>query len=242
MKLLTISMDKFASFIERSDTVLIPVGTVEAHGHHLPLGTDVLIPNQIAEAVDARMGDRILLAPEVNYGHSWYLSIYPGTVDISSETLVNYLFEIGKGFLKWGFQNIIFLNGHGGNNPALTIVSEKLAAQGAKVAIINWWIDFRQEILEICEGQGHAGEDETSVIMAIDEGLVDKAKTRAHWVQLVANVTTKEIARTVYPDALSGDARLAAKEKGDRILDVVVETMVELIEKIRRDELMKENP
>lgn len=242
MKLLTISMDKFASFIERSDTVLIPVGTVEAHGHHLPLGTDVLIPNEIAEAVDARMGDRILLAPEVNYGHSWYLSIYPGTVDISSETLVNYLFEIGKGFLKWGFQNIIFLNGHGGNNPALTIVSEKLAAQGAKVAIINWWIDFRQEILEICEGQGHAGEDETSVIMAIDDGLVDKTKTRAHWVQLVANVTTKEIARTVYPDALSGDARLAAKEKGDRILDVVVETMVELIEKIRRNELMKENP
>lgn len=242
MKLLTISMDKFASFIERSDTVLIPVGTVEAHGHHLPLGTDVLIPNEIAEAVDARMGDRILLAPEVNYGHSWYLSIYPGTVDISSEALVNYLFEIGKGFLKWGFQNIIFLNGHGGNNPALTIVSEKLAAQGAKVAIINWWIDFRQEILEICEGQGHAGEDETSVIMAIDEGLVDKAKTRAHWVQLVANVTTKEIARTVYPDALSGDARLATKEKGGRILDVVVETMVELIEKIRRDELMKENP
>lgn len=242
MKLLTISMDKFASFIERSDTVLIPVGTVEAHGHHLPLGTDVLIPSEIAEAVDARMGDQILLAPEVNYGHSWYLSIYPGTVDISSETLVNYLFEIGKGFLKWGFQNIIFLNGHGGNNPALTIVSEKLAAQGAKVAIINWWVDFRQEILEICEGQGHAGEDETSVIMAIDDGLVDKAKTRAHWVQLVANVTTKEIARTVYPDALSGDARLATKEKGGRILDVVVETMVELIEKIRRDELMKENP
>ncbi|MGE5575585.1 MAG: creatininase family protein [Syntrophothermus sp.] len=242
MKFLNISMDKFTSFLERSDTVLIPVGTLEAHGHHLPLGTDVLIPGRIAEALDARIGDRILIAPEINYGHSWYLSIYPGTIDISSETLINYLFEVGKGFLKWGFQNIVYLNGHGGNNPALTIVSEKLAALGARVAIINWWMDLRQEILEICEGQGHAGEDETSVIMAIDENLVDKAKTKAHWVQLVANVTTKEIARTTYPDALSGDARLATKEKGERIVDAVVDAMVGIIGKIRRDELIKEQP
>lgn len=69
------------------------------------------------------------------------------------------------------------MNGHGGNINALNLASEKLVNLGADVMVINWWLDFSRDILTVTEGQGHAGEDETSAILYYDETLVhmDKA-------------------------------------------------------------------
>ncbi len=207
------------------DTVIIPLGTVEAHGMHCPLGTDDLIPENLAVAVEKLFDDKILVAPTVNYGHSWYLAVFPGGLDVSTETLAAYLTDIGKSFLRWQVTKIVFLNGHGGNAGALGIAAEKLADQGASVLTIHWWMDYRKEILAVTTGQGHAGEDETAAVLALRPDLVDMSAASRNFARSIGDVRVRDIALHTYPGALSGDATLATPEKGERILAAVAEAI-----------------
>ncbi len=91
------------------DTVIIPIGSLEAHGHHLPLGTDIFSPRLFCEIIDKKIGDTLWIAPEIPYGNSYDLSIYPGTVTMPSNVMAEYIFHVGKSFYNNGIKNIIFL-------------------------------------------------------------------------------------------------------------------------------------
>lgn len=225
-----LNMTSFKAIQGSIDTVIIPIGTTEAHGPHLPLGTDFMIPNHIASKLENNLGDKIIIAPPVNYGCSWNLGFYPGTINISGETMTNYIFEICQGFLKWGILNIVFLNGHGGNRPALQLAAQKAADQGAKVLLINWWIDYAEQIATICSGKGHAGEDETSAVLAIAADLVDMSLAKANWNKLRGQIFTKDISKLSLAHALTGDGSLGTIEKGRKIYDVVTKEIEELLE------------
>lgn len=217
------------------DTVILPIGTIEAHGPHCPLGTDALIPVELAERVEALLGeDQVLIAPPVNYGHSWYLGPFPGTVDVSIEVLGAYLTEIGRSFLKWGLKNIILLNGHGGNAAALSIASERLADAGATTLSINWWVDYKKEILEICTAQGHAGEDETATVMAIRPEWVDLSVVgEANYGRPFGDIKAKDIEKVTYPGAYSSDPKLASVEKGQRIVEAVAQALAAHVRRLK---------
>ncbi|AZR73646.1 hypothetical protein BBF96_09760 [Anoxybacter fermentans] len=239
MKMIYLNQAKFKEIQGKIDTVIIPIGTIEAHGEHLPLGTDVLIPEGLVERIEVKMGDRVLIAPTVNYGHVWTLAAYPGSVNISTEILTKYIYEIGKSLIDAGFTNIVLLNGHGGNIPAITTAGEMLADYGGQVITFNWWIDFREEILEICEGQGHAGEDETSAVLAVAEPYCDMSLAKANNKKLIANIKRKNIGKISYEHALSGDATKASREKGERILERVAERMMEILEEVWKDNIVE---
>lgn len=240
MKLANLTSKAFSEqVLGKIDTALIPLGTVEAHGMHCPLGTDNLIPEGLAERVEALLDGRILVAPTVNYGHSWYLAVYPGGLDISTETLAAYLTDIGRSLLRWQIHKIVFLNGHGGNSGALGIASEKLADLGAAVLTIHWWKDYSKEILSITSGQGHAGEDETSAALALRPDLVDMSVAGRNLGQPMGGVTVRQIALQTYPGAVSGDATLATAEKGQRILDSVAAAITATIRAFQRGEYVR---
>lgn len=239
MYMLYMNSDQFAEALECIDTVVLPIGMTEAHGHHCPLGTDVIIPRRFLELIEERMGEELIIAPEVPYGHSWHLAPYPGTIDIPPEVFGDYVFHVGKGLAKWGVKKLVLFNGHGGNTPALTHVMERLADLGLTVLLINWWIDYASEILTICEGQGHAGEDETSVVLAIDESLVDMSKANINWNKAIANVRFPGMQRITMENAQTGDATLATKAKGEAILALCTEKIIELIEKLQADQLIE---
>lgn len=241
MKMMYLNQAKFKEIMGKIDTVIIPIGTIETHGEHLPLGTDVLIPEGLCERIDAKMGERILIAPSVNYGHVWALAAFPGCVNISMGVLQEYIYEIGKSFVEQGFKNIVLLNGHGGNNAALGVVGEMLADLGATVVTFHWWMDFRAEILQFCEGQGHAGEDETSAALAVAEPYCDMSLARVNNRNLIANIKWKGMGLTTYEHGLSGDATKGTKEKGEKMLDLVAQRMVEIIERVWKNDIEVES-
>jgi creatinine amidohydrolase len=104
---------------------------------------------------------------------------------------------------------------------------------GMDVIIINWWLDFSKEILTITEGQGHAGEDETSAVLYYDESLAEMDKAMKNVKKPLMRVYFKDRGKVLYENAMSGDATLATKEKGERIFKLLADRMVETILQVR---------
>lgn len=232
MHIVNYTSDNFK--VKNLDTIIIPIGSVEAHGHHLPLGTDIFSPRLFCEIIEEKIGDSIWIAPEIPYGNSHDLSIYPGTVTMPSEVMAEYIFHVGKSFYNNGIKNIVFLNGHGGNITALNLAGEKLVEIGAVVATINWWMDFSKEILTITEGQGHGGEDETSAILWYDESLVHMDKATKNEKFQLYPAKFQQRGETIFENAITGDGTLGSKEKGEKIFKLVSEKIIERIRLIQR--------
>jgi len=233
MYVVNFTSDDFKKNLSKSDIVVIPIGSVEAHGHHLPLGTDIFSPKLFCDKIEKKIGDEVWIAPEIPYGQSYDLTVYPGTINIPSEVFGEYVFWIGKGFYENGMKKIIFLNGHGGNIVGLGLAAEKLIKIGIDVMIINWWLDFSKEILTVTEGQGHGGEDETSAILYYDEKLVQMDKATKNPNKPLLKIRFKDSAKIFFKDAISGDATLATKEKGEKIFELVTEKIIEAIQIIK---------
>ena len=173
-RILFINHNRFKEIVpDRIDTVIVPVGTIEAHGI-TPLGTDVIIPERmacdIAGEIDA------LVAPTVSYGVARSLCGHPGTLAIGSEVFEIYMSDIVTSLAKVGFGKIIVLNGHGGQIDELKSALFRVSREyNTRTLLINWWYeleDLRKSILK--RQGGHAGSDETACIMAIDASLVEK--------------------------------------------------------------------
>jgi creatinine amidohydrolase len=230
MYMMDLNMRSFEKVRESVNTVLIPIGMIEAHGPHCSLGTDILIPREFVKRLDPLVGKRVLMAPEIAYGHSFGLAPFAGTIDVSGEAFANYVFEVAKGFLHQGFRNIVLFNGHGGNMASLNLVSEKLADLDATVLSINWWVDYRDTIVKFAPDTGHAGEDETSVVLAIDEKLVEMGNVGQHTIPTPRNLKFKDMGLVSYPEAYSGNAAEATAEKGEAIYDALLPLVVRDLE------------
>ena len=156
------------AYLREHDTVLIPVGSLENHGLHMPLGTDFLIPDQIAQLLNKKSS--ILIAPTVNYGATDDLAGFPGTVSIGTEGLIALLRSICDQFYRCGFRHFLILNGHGGNTAAIQAVGMHLYRKGAYLANLNWWLMAGQ--INPQWAGGHGGGEETAGILAVDPNLI----------------------------------------------------------------------
>jgi creatinine amidohydrolase len=155
----------------QTDRVLLPVGTIEAHGV-TPLATDNIIPEylcgELAPDLDA------LVAPTINYGITKSLSGFPGSFGVRPETFRAYVLEVLLGLVASGFRRLAIINGHGGNNAVLKEAAFACFQQTqAQVCVVHWW-DFCNDICREVFGQagGHAGCDETAMVMAAMPDLV----------------------------------------------------------------------
>ncbi len=159
---------------DKIDTILLPVGTVEAHGA-AALGTDNFIPESLAE----HLADKInaLIAPTVNYGITKSLYGHPGSITVETDNFIKYVQDILKSFSDNKFARVIVLNGHGGNDKALGEIALRFHRQTlTKIAVINWW-DICRELTQEFFGEhgGHGANDEASMVQAVDESLVNKS-------------------------------------------------------------------
>lgn len=230
MDMMTMNLREFEAIQKKINTVLLPIGMIEAHGPHCALGTDVLIPREFVRRLEEVAGDKILMAPEVAYGHSWGLAPFAGTIDVSAQAFSNYVFEICRGFYQNGFENIILFNGHGGNNSSLDVVTEKLADIGVRSLTINWFIDYREDIKRITPDPGHAGEDETSLVLAIDENYAFTKGVGSHEIPLPKRFRFKDGGAVLYPEAFSGNAEAATVQKGQQLYELLTGLILKDIE------------
>ncbi len=223
------------------DTAILPIGSVEAHGQHCPLGTDNTAPWHFSQALERRFPDRILVMPAIPYGHTWELANFSGTLSVPAEAFARYVAEVGKAALTWGIQNLILMNGHGGNTGPLAQVMEEIADRGGRAVLVNWWIDYSRDILTVTQGQGHAGEDETSVMLAIAGPQVKMQDAsfnpyRAKYKMKATGLHDKNLRH-----ATTGDGRQGTKEKGDKIIELVEQRLVELVLDLFNDALFVRN-
>ena len=158
------------AYLKTSDTILIPVGSLENHGLHMPLGTDTLIPEHIARLIDERSDLRI--APAIPYGATDDLTGFAGTVSIGTEGLIALLRTVCDQLYRYGFRHFLILNGHGGNTAAIHAVGSHLCRKGAYLAILNWWLMAGQINPEWAGG--HGGGEETAAVMAADPSLIKR--------------------------------------------------------------------
>lgn len=226
---------RYAKLSEKIDTVIIPAGSLEAHGMHCPLGTDIIIPERMCRDLEAASGGEFFIAPPIAYGYTPSLAGFPGTITLPAETLTSLYAEVGLGFVRWGAKNIVFMNGHGGNIPMLTIACNTIAKAGGTAMAISWWASYSAEILKICATQGHAGEDETSAVLAIDVALVDDSARSAHMKKtFCAPLAGPSLIQHSYPNAMNGDSFAATREKGEKIFAMALEKNLEYINRLRR--------
>ena len=150
---------------KQTDAVLLPVGTIEAHGV-TGLGTDNQIPSSIAQRIAAPV--KALIAPTIPYGITRTLLPYPGSLTIPPETFERYVAEVAASLAAAGFRRIVFLNGHGGNTETLKNISVRLYRDKQVYSmVIDWWTLCDEEIREVYGHiGGHAGTDETALVQA----------------------------------------------------------------------------
>lgn len=174
--------------IDKQLPVVVPLGSVEQHGHHLPLFVDSIQVSEIAQRVEQRLSDRILVLPTLWLGSSHHHIDFPGTVSVLPSLYSQMIKSVARSILHAGFKRIFFLNGHGGNevpaSAALTeLVVEDDAANDAYLTFASWWNVGRDALLSekhgmATPGLSHACEYETSMMLFLRPDLVKMSVAR----------------------------------------------------------------
>jgi mycofactocin precursor peptide peptidase len=193
--------------IDCRPTLLVPVGSTEQHGPHLPLDTDA----RVAAAVAARAAHTgaLLVAPSVAYGASGEHEGFPGTVSIGHEALRLLLVELGRSASRWAGR-LVFVNGHGGNVPTLVDAVGLLRYEGRDAA----WFACAPG------GDAHAGRTETSLMLALASALVRAdpvAGNPSPLRELLPAMRAGGVA-AVSPNGVLGDPAGASADEGERLL------------------------
>jgi len=240
-------------YLKRDDVVLIPVGSTEQHGPHLPLMTDTAEAIAVVEGVSDSTG--VLIAPPLWYGWSPGHMAFPGSFSLRAETLANVVKDIVCSLVYTGFKRIVVVAGHTTMNcfPIVPILHKVKNLTGAYVALVDVGTIAMKEVAEICGNKpdaGHAGEWETSLMLHIREDLVDMGKAVENaasggWDPFPSLIPgdarvrgntyhafeTSDAFRVRSPSGLTGNPLLASKEKGDKILQATVRNTVQIVNK-----------
>jgi creatinine amidohydrolase len=164
----------FAAAVARCDTIILPLGSVEQTGGHCPLGTDLIIAEQVSVLI-ADEAD-CLVAPPVPFGDTLELDFWPGTVHVDPVALGGYLEAAARSFFRHGIANVVFFCCHSPTMKTVDLVCRRLNREGHGVCAIDWWKaagDAARGDTSAAEPFGHGGEVITSVMMALEPGLVD---------------------------------------------------------------------
>jgi creatinine amidohydrolase len=157
-------------YLSTSDMIIIPLGSTEQHGPHLPLGTDFFEAFGMAKEISTRTG--VVVAPVLSAGYSVYHCGFPGTLSLKPETMEQVLFETVEMLMKYGFCRLMFFNYHGGNNIVQQKVIHRINHSTEAVAIA---IGIGGQIQKSEDGEffdWHAGKEETSIMLYLKPDLV----------------------------------------------------------------------
>jgi len=167
---------EFEEALERSNMALIPVGSIEQHGKHLPLGTDFYGACETAKLISQEVD--ILVAPVLFLGLAEYHIGFPGTMTLTPETFEAVLYESALSLIKHGIKKIAIYNGHGGNNVSIDNVIRKInhTTEAAAVKLNNISLPPAQDLPSYPPYDWHAGISETSFMLYVTPSLVDMSK------------------------------------------------------------------
>jgi creatinine amidohydrolase len=166
--------------------LLLPLGATEQHGPHLPVGTDTLLVQAVAERAAAAARIPVVLAPPLALGSSDHHLVFGGTLSLTTDTYYRVLMDLGRSAAASGFRRIFLLNGHGGNHELMQLAVRDLAREaGIAAAAGSWWAMAHEELVQVGAGitnvPGHAGAFETAAVLAVAAHLVAVPPARPDW-------------------------------------------------------------
>ncbi|MHB1050581.1 MAG: creatininase family protein [Bacteroidota bacterium] len=223
----------------RYQTAILPVGSTEAHGMHVPYGSDTMHSTIVAEKICERawqQGARPILLPTIPYGVQGNTQHFPLTINVRQQHIDAIIVDIIRSLEFHGIEKLIIINGHGGND-FKPLLRDMYPQTKLFLALVDWWKVGSDKAKEIFEKSGeHADEMETSVDMALfghlvhlgdaNDGSVNRSRFEAiekGWVSIARpwHLVTK--------DSTHGDPRKATKEKGERYVELVVERLTKFV-------------
>jgi creatinine amidohydrolase len=189
-------------YLKTCDMVIIPLGSTEQHGPHLPLGTDYYEALEISKKISAQTG--VVVAPVLWVGYSLYHSGFPGTLSLKPETMEQVLFETVEMLMKYGFKRFMFFNYHGGNNIVQTRVIHRINHTSTATAIsighgssLQHEADTDEEFFD-----WHAGKSETSIMLYLRLDLVRMDRAEKPGIKFTERMKKLREAAEKYPDLM----------------------------------------
>jgi len=222
------------------DKAVLPLGSTEYHGEHLPYGSDSLVSTHLAVELAERV-ENMLVLPTLFYGMSQHYASFPIALSLSSDTLMSVLQDIFFSLNRHGINHLLIINGHDGNISPIDSASREFRESHPemRIAVLEAWWETAGELLpedtfEVWSGLGHAGEGETSINLAINPELVDMSRARGVVPDLPENVKIKWRFEELTPYGVTGDPTKATKEKGRLMRDVLLEALVNFVNEMDR--------
>ncbi|WP_309493627.1 creatininase family protein [Candidatus Hecatella orcuttiae] len=223
--------------LRETKTVIVPCGSTEEHGYHLPLSTDTLIACEIARRTAERVN--VLVAPPINYGVCRSTGSFPGTLTISLDALRALVEEICESLHAHGFRNIILLPGHLGaaQMVGLELAAQKLVEkhQDLSMAVVRWEEAIKKLTGTVLKDprDGHAGEAETSLMLALKPELVRMEKTVDEHPRFPEHLVVAKPGDYL-KSGVMGSPTKASREKGEKILEALVREVEELVKRMEK--------
>jgi|FaiFalDrversion2_1042247.scaffolds.fasta_scaffold00331_8 creatinine amidohydrolase len=211
-----------------TDIVIIPVGSTEQHGPHLPLNVDALITYEIALAVSAKR--RIPVAPLIKYGPSMTHKNFPGTISVKPQTLLATILDICKCIRFAGFHKILILNGHVPNEWVLKSAMDILRARfdDLRIKVLSYFNCSEEIYKEFTKDNGdHANCFETSLMLYLRPDMVKISKIQDEPAKsLPFDYRYDQKSRT----GVWGKPSLATREEGERLFNKIVEAICQWVD------------
>ncbi|MDE2749212.1 MAG: creatininase family protein [Chloroflexota bacterium] len=238
--------------LRETDVLLLPVGATEAHGPHLPLGTDSFEARENCRRAAIRLealGCPVIIGPVIPFGTSSFHLGFAGTISLSSQTMIRLLKEVCLSLYETGFRKFALVHGHDGNLPVMMVAAQELvdSTADAQAMVLNWLTPLSKvyhRIQTSSKQEGHGGEGETARILVTHPELVHLERSIKHHVppEDMRKIQGPEHIKTgggiFYatrrykdhsPYGHIGDPALATAETGDKGYDVIAEWLARVI-------------
>ena len=239
---------KFTEAVRETDVCVLALGVLERHSEHLPVGTDFLVAHRIATLAAEK--EKAVVFPPWYFGQIYVGRAFPGNVSVQPALLMSLLEGVFDEIGRNGFRKIVLFNGHGGNFYLLYFLSQCSLWKEKPYSLYmqtEWRTPERQKewdkILDT-DIHGHACECETSMSLAVHPELVDMDAVPGEGTKPLGRL--KDIPQMFtgmswyanYPEHYAGDARTASAEKGEKLLGLMVDSLVDFIRAVKADEVV----
>ena len=232
---------------EAEKVILLPIGSTEQHGHHLPLDTDNLLATEVSLEAARRDPRNLLVMPNIPYGYNEHGQDFPGTVHVTYEHFIEYCLDVCKSVAYAGFRRIMIVDGHGSNEHLCEFIARRATLETEAMVASTMWTNLVTEEFEAVRDSGmggaaHACELETSVYLYIAPERVQMDKAEDYYGGAAGEDGSKylyvDLAKgwgpikmikwtsSSTPNGVSGAPTLATAEKGKAMLDAAADHLV----------------
>lgn len=241
--------------VQAQKVVLLPIGSTEQHGPHLPLDVDNFLARSVCAAAARRAPREVLIMPTIPYGYNEHALDFPGTIHVAYDTFIRYCLDVCKSVAHAGFRRIVIVDGHGSNEHLCEFIARRATLETEALVASTMWTNLAVEAFEAVRDSGpggaaHACELETSAYLYLEPSRVQMDKAQDHyggaagaegsrflWVDLTKGWGPMKVVRwtsSATPTGVSGAPTLATAEKGRAIVEGAAENLLAFIREFKR--------